>query len=94
MERICSCGGEEGYIAVIDYKVSLSPINVGLYRYSLNLAILASFMNIVGCRVASLNGKSVLGRNCEKFEYFPILIKLIDAKDNLSVQQNHIDPTA
>ena len=33
-----------------------------------------------------INGKSVLGRNCEKFEYFPILIKLIDAKDNLSVQ--------
>lgn len=32
------------------------------------------------------NGKSVLGTNCAKFENFPILIKLIDAKDNLSVQ--------
>lgn len=31
-------------------------------------------------------GKQVLGDNCKKFEYFPILIKLIDAKDNLSVQ--------
>ncbi len=31
-------------------------------------------------------GKSVLGKNCGKFENFPILIKLIDAKDNLSVQ--------
>ena len=31
-------------------------------------------------------GKQVLGKNCEKFENFPILIKLIDAKDNLSVQ--------
>ena len=31
-------------------------------------------------------GKSVLGANCDKFENFPILIKLIDAKDNLSVQ--------
>lgn len=28
----------------------------------------------------------VLGTACERFEYFPILIKLIDAKDNLSVQ--------
>ncbi len=28
----------------------------------------------------------MLGTNCERFEYFPILIKLIDAKDNLSVQ--------
>lgn len=33
-----------------------------------------------------INGRGVLGRNAEKFEYFPILIKLIDAKDNLSVQ--------
>lgn len=31
-------------------------------------------------------GKKVLGTDCEKFENFPILIKLIDAKDNLSVQ--------
>lgn len=32
------------------------------------------------------HGKGVLGKNCERFENFPILIKLIDAKDNLSVQ--------
>lgn len=31
-------------------------------------------------------GKGILGTDCEKFESFPILIKLIDAKDNLSVQ--------
>lgn len=33
-----------------------------------------------------LRGKTVLGSNCQRFEQFPILIKLIDAKDNLSVQ--------
>lgn len=32
------------------------------------------------------NGRGVLGTSAERFEYFPILIKLIDAKDNLSVQ--------
>ncbi len=32
------------------------------------------------------NGKKVLGTNCERFEDFPILVKLIDARDNLSVQ--------
>ncbi len=32
------------------------------------------------------SGKGVLGTNCNKFDNFPILIKLIDAKDNLSVQ--------
>lgn len=31
-------------------------------------------------------GKEVLGTRCEKFDKFPILIKLIDARDNLSVQ--------
>lgn len=32
-------------------------------------------------------GKSkIAGTNSEKFPYFPVLIKLIDAKDNLSVQ--------
>lgn len=31
-------------------------------------------------------GNEVLGVNCDKFDNFPILIKLIDAKDNLSVQ--------
>jgi len=29
---------------------------------------------------------SALGENCKKFEFFPILIKFIDAKDNLSIQ--------
>jgi len=31
-------------------------------------------------------GKGVLGKNSEAFSYFPILIKIIDAADNLSVQ--------
>lgn len=33
-----------------------------------------------------LEGKKVLGNNCQKFEEFPILAKFIDAKDNLSIQ--------
>ena len=31
-------------------------------------------------------GKGILGKNCERFEDFPILIKLIDARENLSIQ--------
>lgn len=31
-------------------------------------------------------GRAVLGTNCERFEDFPILIKFIDARDNLSIQ--------
>lgn len=39
-------------------------------------------------------GKAVLGRNCEKFENFPVLIKLIDAKDPLSIQVHPSDEYA
>lgn len=30
--------------------------------------------------------KNILGTKCNNFNYFPILVKLIDAKDNLSIQ--------
>lgn len=33
-----------------------------------------------------IKGKEVLGTNCRRFRDFPILIKFIDAKDNLSIQ--------
>lgn len=39
-------------------------------------------------------GKNYLGTNCEKFSDFPILIKLIDAKDNLSIQVHPDDEYA
>ncbi len=39
-------------------------------------------------------GRAYLGKNCEKFESFPILIKLIDALDNLSVQVHPDDEYA
>ena len=32
------------------------------------------------------NGRQVLGTNCSRFEDFPILVKFIDAQDNLSIQ--------
>ncbi|MBQ4145669.1 MAG: class I mannose-6-phosphate isomerase [Clostridia bacterium] len=39
-------------------------------------------------------GNKILGRNSAAFEYFPILIKLIDAKDNLSIQVHPNDEYA
>ena len=39
-------------------------------------------------------GKEILGKNAEKFNYFPILIKLIDAKGDLSVQVHPDDKYA
>ncbi len=39
-------------------------------------------------------GKDALGKNCEKYDYFPLLIKLIDAKGDLSVQVHPSDKYA
>lgn len=39
-------------------------------------------------------GIEILGSNAKRFDYFPILIKLIDAKDNLSVQVHPDDAYA
>lgn len=39
-------------------------------------------------------GKQILGSKADSFEYFPILIKLIDAKDRLSVQVHPDDSYA
>lgn len=36
--------------------------------------------------VINETGKDILGTKAQKYDFFPILIKLIDAKDNLSVQ--------
>ena len=37
-------------------------------------------------RLSEVLTKEMLGKNGNKFDFFPILIKLIDAKDNLSLQ--------
>lgn len=40
------------------------------------------------------NGVEILGTNCRRFRDFPILIKFIDARDNLSVQVHPSDDYA
>lgn len=40
------------------------------------------------------NGKEILGKNCEAFDNFPVLIKFIDAKDPLSIQVHPSDEYA
>ncbi|MBR3761905.1 MAG: class I mannose-6-phosphate isomerase [Lachnospiraceae bacterium] len=39
-------------------------------------------------------GRQVLGTNCARFENFPILVKFIDARDNLSIQVHPNDTYA
>ncbi|MGI6279260.1 MAG: type I phosphomannose isomerase catalytic subunit [Acutalibacteraceae bacterium] len=44
--------------------------------------------------VLEIWGKEALGKNSQKFSYFPILIKLIDAKQSLSIQVHPDDAYA
>ena len=44
--------------------------------------------------VEALGGKAALGSNCADFDRFPILIKLIDAKNDLSIQVHPDDAYA
>lgn len=44
--------------------------------------------------VLANEGKGYLGTNCEKYEFFPLLIKLIDANDDLSIQVHPDDEYA
>ena len=44
--------------------------------------------------INELISESDLGPNCKRFPYFPLLIKLIDAKDNLSIQVHPSDEYA
>lgn len=41
-----------------------------------------------------VNGTEILGTNCRRFENIPVLVKLIDAKENLSVQVHPTDDYA
>lgn len=47
-----------------------------------------------GRTLAEVLSPKMLGKNCEKFEFFPVLIKFIDAKQNLSVQVHPSDDYA
>lgn len=44
--------------------------------------------------VLANEGKGFLGSNCDKYEFFPLLIKLIDANDDLSIQVHPDDKYA
>ena len=44
--------------------------------------------------IEAIGGKKALGKNAERFDYFPILIKFIDAKKDLSVQVHPDDAYA
>lgn len=54
----------------------------------------SAFLDITKERLYDVLTKEDLGPNCERFPYFPLLIKLIDARDDLSIQVHPSDEYA
>ena len=62
------------------HKDGISTVADGIYK---------------GQTLAEVNAKhKILGKNCDKYKEFPILIKLIDAKKSLSIQVHPDDAYA
>ena len=59
-----------------------------------NIVLNGDFVGKTLPEVLKVWGNGALGENASKFEYFPILIKLIDAKDKLSIQVHPDDDYA
>lgn len=64
------------------------------HKDGMNIALNGEYMDKTINEVLEVWGKAALGERAEKFSYFPILIKLIDAKQKLSVQVHPSDEYA
>ena len=64
------------------------------HKDGMNIVLNGKYKGKTINEVLEIWGKSALGKNAEKFSYFPILIKLIDAKQKLSVQVHPDDSYA
>jgi mannose-6-phosphate isomerase len=67
---------------------------LSLHKDGMNIVLNGEYSSKPLNEVLEIWGKSALGKNAEKFSYFPILIKLIDAKQKLSVQVHPDDKYA
>ena len=59
-----------------------------------NIVLNGEFKGKTLSYVLDIWGREALGKRAEKFDYFPILIKLIDAKQKLSIQVHPSDEYA
>lgn len=69
-----------------DKDIAAEAWMLSAHKDGMNIVLNGEFKGKSFSEVLDMWGKSALGKNAEKFSYFPILIKLIDAKQKLSVQ--------
>ncbi len=77
-----------------DTKIAAEGWMLSCHKDGANTVINGEFNGKSLPEVLEIWGSKALGEKCDKFSYFPILIKLIDAKDKLSVQVHPDDEYA
>lgn len=80
-------------------KTDINPVAEGwmlaCHKDGMNTIDSGKYNNKTLQEVIDIEGSvKMLGKNSEKFAYFPVLIKIIDAKDNLSIQVHPNDEYA
>lgn len=74
------------YNKVCDLKIIAESWELTNHKSGSNIIENGEFKGKTLNELISTYGDKITGTNTKKFGYFPILVKLIDAKDNLSVQ--------
>ncbi|MEG1551542.1 MAG: mannose-6-phosphate isomerase, class I [Oscillospiraceae bacterium] len=77
-----------------DFKKVAEAWMLSCHKDGENIVVGGKYDGKTLSEVINSEEKSILGKNAEKFDAFPILIKLIDAKDDLSVQVHPNDEYA
>lgn len=68
-----------------DKDIAAEAWMLSAHKDGMNIVLNGKYKGKTINEVLEIWGKSALGKNAEEFSYFPILIKLIDAKQKLSV---------
>ena len=77
-----------------DKEIAAEGWMLSCHKDGTNTVLNGEFKGKALTEVLEMWGAEALGKNAERFTYFPLLIKLIDAKDKLSVQVHPDDAYA
>lgn len=77
----------EGEVLAESWELSCHPDGMSMIAEG-------EFAGMTLSQMIEWEGKKSIGKNCKSFENFPVLIKFIDAKDNLSIQVHPNDEYA
>ena len=85
---------KEKYNKKSDLEIVAESWEMSCHKDGMSTVVTGEFSGKTLPEYVEILGKEALGKKAEKFSYFPLLIKFIDAKDNLSIQVHPADEYA